>query len=63
MITPEQIKEMVQLEVKRLLREEVTLEYDSAHWMNDNCLRIELMFDGEAISSISISEYDLPKVN
>ena len=61
MITAEQIKELVALEVKRILHEEVTLEYDSAHWMNDNTLRIDLMMHDETISSICLSKYDLPQ--
>lgn len=62
MITPEQIKEMIQLEVRRILFEEVHLEYDSAHWMNDNNIRIDLMLGDETISCISLSQFDLPQV-
>lgn len=62
MITPEQIKEMIQLEVRRILFEDVTLQYDSPHWMNDNCLRIELLLNEEVITSMSLSQFDMPQV-
>lgn len=61
MITSEQIKELVAFEVKRILREEVTLEYDAPHYMNGNILTINLVLNDETISSIDLSNYDLPQ--
>lgn len=61
MITAETIKEMVRLEVRRIIFEELTLGYDSPHYVNDNILRVDLMLGDEVVSSIHIGEYDLPK--
>lgn len=63
MITAEQIKEMVRLEVRRIIFEELTLEYDSPHYVNDNILRVDLMLGDEVVSSVHIGEYDLPRKN
>ncbi|WKW88058.1 hypothetical protein pzkkv8_216 [Klebsiella phage pzk-kv8] len=62
MITAEMIKEMVRLEVRRVIFEELTLEYDSPHYVNDNILRVDLMLGDEVVSSIHIGEYDIPKI-
>lgn len=56
----EHIIKLIQQEVKRILTEEVTLEIDSPHWMNDNVLRVSLMLNDETITSIGIGKYDLP---
>lgn len=61
MTTAEMIKEMVRLEVRRIIFEELTLEYDSPHYVNDNVLRLDLMLGDELVSSISIGEYDIPQ--
>lgn len=47
-------------EIKRIITEELELEFDSAHWMNDNTLTVNLVFNKNIISSISLSKYDLP---
>lgn len=63
MITAEQIKEMVRLEARRIIFEELTLVHESPHYMNDDVLRIELKLGDETVSSIHISEYDIPRKN
>ena len=62
MTTAEMIKEMVRLEVRRMIFEELTLVHESPHYMNDYVLRVELKLGDETVSSINISEYDIPSV-
>ncbi|AFU64037.1 hypothetical protein ACQ31_gp154 [Salmonella phage STML-198] len=56
MITAEQIKEMIAAEVQRVIREEIKIEYKSS----DDALDIDLTLNGEVVSTIQLSKYDLP---
>ncbi|BAQ22744.1 hypothetical protein AU156_gp094 [Edwardsiella phage PEi20] len=57
MITVEQIKELIQLEVKRVLREELELsvDYDSLF----GTLSIKASFDGEEVAEANIYRSDV----
>ncbi|AKU43746.1 hypothetical protein CPT_Merlin100 [Citrobacter phage Merlin] len=55
-MTAEQIKEMIAAEVKRVIREELKIEYKSS----EDALDIDLSLDGEIVSTIQLSKYDLP---
>lgn len=57
MITPEQIKEMIQLEVKRVIHEELELSvgYDSLF----GTLSIKASFNGEEVAEANIYRSDV----
>ncbi|BAQ23045.1 conserved hypothetical protein [Edwardsiella phage PEi26] len=57
MITVEQIKELIQLEVKRVLREELELsvDYDGLF----GTLSIKASFDGEEVAEANIYRSDV----
>lgn len=57
MITSEQIKEMIRLEVKRVIREELELSvnYDSLF----GTLSIKASFDGEEVAEANIYRSDI----
>lgn len=61
MITAEQIKQMIDLEVRRIIFEELRLDYESPHYMNDEVLRVDLMLGEEVVSSIHLDKLDIPK--
>lgn len=57
MITPEQIKEMIQLEVRRVIREELELSvnYDNLF----GTLSIKASLDGEEVAEANIYRSDI----
>lgn len=57
MITSEQIKEMIRLEVRRVIREELELDvnYDSLF----GTLSIKASFDGEEVAEANIYRSDI----
>ena len=55
-MTAEQIKEMIATEVRRVIREELKIEYKSSY----DALYIDLSPDGEIVTTIQLNKYDLP---
>lgn len=61
-MTREDLKELIAEEVKRVIREDLTIEFTAPHFMNDNFLRIDLSLSGHGeISSILLNASDIPK--
>lgn len=60
-MTVDDLKDLIRLEAKALLREELTLEVSTPHFMNDNILTIALNISGEEIAVVNINKWDLPQ--
>lgn len=60
-MTIDSLKELIHLEAKALLREELTLEVTTPHFMNGNVLTIALNLSGEEIAVVNLNKWDLPQ--